>query len=188
MINQRLEELVAMTVYVGKVLDSDIDTFDKLLNIRQYYELLNLPLNKDMFLTDKPLFPGFKELTQSAAIKNKIKQSFWMSEDGTFNVTLYRSREDGMCYITTFHLKTVEDLCGKGIEYDDEIRQFWVDEMRDTKKCRNCINFYDMTENKEFGKCKLRSLIYCKEGDGDFIVSVDNEIQSESWCDEWSAE
>ena len=124
--NGQIEELVTMTEYVGKVLDSDIDTYDKLLNIRKYYELLNLPLNREMFVGSKPLFPGFKELTQSAAIKNKTKQSFWMSEDGTFNVTLYPSREDGMCYITTFHLKTVEDLCGRGVKYDDEIRQFWV--------------------------------------------------------------
>lgn len=98
-----------------------------------YNDFLNQPIKEEMFTGITPLFEGFRNIMQSEALKYQIKKSFQKDKNGSFSVCVYRTIEEPeisrrTTYITSFHLKIVNDLVGKIAEYNSFNEQFgWRD-------------------------------------------------------------
>lgn len=122
-----IKNLDTMTDFVLGVLDYTHESNDcerGIDLIRWYSELLKQPLKVDMFVGMNALFPNFELVSSSShAMKNSYKNAFCVSIKDEFEVTLYRkskhsTSKNGMCYIASYHLNKVEDLCGRDIEFN----------------------------------------------------------------------
>lgn len=120
-------KLLTMTDFVKEILDyvDESQNYQRGIDlIRNYHELIKQPLTMDMFAGEKSLFPSFHVVENiAAATSGECKQAIFPFGSG-IGATLYRKAPDniksktGMCYTTSFNLKTVEDLCGKDILYN----------------------------------------------------------------------
>ena len=121
-----VRELMSMADYVNQILAyvNESKNYERGIKLIEWYsDLIHLPLTLDMFVSTNPLFPKFvfAESHEQALRKNST-QSVFVFSDSEFGVTLYRKSEyskskSGMCYITSYHLKTVKDLCDKDIDF-----------------------------------------------------------------------
>lgn len=121
-----IRKLITMTDYVNEILayTHESKNYERGNDLLEWYsELLARPIDLEMFKSNNPLFPNFNIVeSQKQATLSRHSQSIHPFGDNEFAITLYReskhsSSENGMCYITSYHLKTIEDLCGKDITY-----------------------------------------------------------------------
>lgn len=121
-----VRKLMSMTDYVNQILayvqeSSNHERGIKLIG--WYSDLIHTPLTLDMFVSTNPLFPNFVFAeSHEQALRQSSSQSVFVFSDSELGVTLYRKSEyakskSGMCYITSYHLKTVKDLCDKDIDF-----------------------------------------------------------------------
>lgn len=85
-----------------------------------FNDFLNQPIKEDMFIGENPLFPDFVKCTTKEAITQGIKKSFNNFGKDEFCVSIYQKYgpEKKPSYVTSFHLKTVNDLVGKIDNYN----------------------------------------------------------------------
>ena len=124
-------KLIPMTDYVNQILayahESRNDECGMRL-IKWYAEFIQQQLKLEMFEGINPLFVGFTHETQIQALKNKSKKSFWefgVNDNGVqeYTTTIFQSAEhynyEGKSgYVGSFHLKTIEDLCKMGLDFN----------------------------------------------------------------------
>jgi hypothetical protein len=119
------QELIPMTEFIGKILDyaHESHNYERCIDIvKWYHELINTRLSIKMFTSDNPLFKDFEIVKWSSeSINFRFKKSvfkFGMSEFGIclYTKNTHSKEENKMCYLTSFHLKTVEDLCKMGLQ------------------------------------------------------------------------
>lgn len=122
-----IRKLVTMTDYVNQILayTNESKNYERGIKLIDWYsELLQQPISLDMFTGDKPLFLNFKVVkSQNEALSYGYKNTIWYFGKHEFATTLYRKSEystskDKMCFITSYHLKTIEDLCNKDIDFN----------------------------------------------------------------------
>lgn len=123
----KTDNLKTMTEFVRGILDytHESHNYERGIDLLKWYsDLLNEPLNINMFTGENPLFPNFNIVANSKyATQNNIENSVFKFANKEFGITLYRNSKystskSGMCYITSYHLKKVEDLCGRDIEFN----------------------------------------------------------------------
>lgn len=87
-----------------------------------YNDFLNQPIKEEMFIGENPLFPNFVKCTQKEATTKGIEKSFDNFGKDEFYVCVYRKYgyENKPTYVTSFHLKTVNDLVGKIDDYNSQ--------------------------------------------------------------------
>lgn len=89
--------------------------------VKDYAKFLNKNLIEDMFIGKRPMFPGFVKSTQMDATMHKYLLSFDnYGNDGLFQVTQFKEspyNSGKKCFVTTLHLKTVEDLVKLDIDF-----------------------------------------------------------------------
>ena len=128
-----LDKLISLNEFVDDILDyvnESQSTERGLKLIFDYNDFLNQDIKKEMFTDECPLFPGFVNIMQSEALVRQIKKSFQKDSKGDFSVCVYRTvgKEydipERTTYVTSFHLKTVNDLIGKISEYNSFNEQF----------------------------------------------------------------
>ena len=121
-----LRKLVSMTHFVDQCLDYVRQSHNHQRGIdliRWYADLIQTPLSVEMFRGAFPLFPNFEVFDRCDFTANQQSpQSFIVDKHPEFSTRLYRKSEhsshpSGMCYITSYHLKTIEDLCDKDITF-----------------------------------------------------------------------
>jgi len=120
-------------------------TEDKLIALQKAPEILravkllivafhDLELKSHIRFTygENPLFIDFVKCTQATALNNNIKNSFDNFGEDEFLVTIYRmvgkeyNQKDRMTFVTSFHLKTINDLVGKIDRYREESEWDWM--------------------------------------------------------------
>ena len=95
-----------------------------------YNDFLSQPIKEEMFIGENPLFPNFVKCSQKEAITKGIENSFNNFGKDEFYVRVYRKHghENKPGYLTSFHLKTVNDLVGKIDHYNSHHTVFgWND-------------------------------------------------------------
>jgi len=121
-----LRKLIPMTDFVNQILayTKESNNYQRGIQLIDWYaELIQQPISMEMFKGDNPLFPNFKIVeSQKEATENNYKNAIWYFGNGEFATTLYRKSEhsttkSGMCFITSFHLSTIEQLCDKDIDF-----------------------------------------------------------------------
>ncbi len=130
--NRPLDKLITLNDFVDNIKDyvnESQSTERGLRLIFDYNDFLNQQIREEMFTGENALFEGFRNIMQSEALKYQIKKSFQKSKDGSFSVCVYRTIEEPeiskrTTYVTSFHLKTVNDLIGKIAEYNSFNEQF----------------------------------------------------------------
>ncbi len=124
-----LRKLIPMTDYVNQILAyvHESHNYERGIKLIQWYsELIAQPIQMDMFTAKNSLFPNFKFVdSQKQALDENLLQSIHNFGKNGFAVTLYRKSEhsnakSGMCFITSYHLKTINDLCNKDIDFNIE--------------------------------------------------------------------
>ena len=125
----KTRKLETMTDFIRGVLGytSESHNYERgIALIRWYSDLLNQPLELDMFVGDNPLLPEFSVVSNLYHVVNDgLIAGVFKSDNGEFHITLYRKSEhsiskNGMAFITSYHLKTIGDLCGKDLEFNIE--------------------------------------------------------------------
>ena len=130
--NRPLDKLITLNDFVDNIKDyvnESQSTERGLRLIFDYNDFLNQPIKEEMFTGGNSLFEGFKNIMQSEALKYQIKKSFQKCKNDSFSVCVYRTIEEPeiskiTTYVTSFHLKTVNDLIGKIAEYNSFNEQF----------------------------------------------------------------
>lgn len=121
-----LRKLIPMTDFVNQILayTQESNNYKRGIEIINWYaDLIQQPIKMEMFKGENPLFPNFKIVeSQKEATENNYKNAVWYSGKGGFATTLYRKSEcstakSGMCFITSYQLKTIEQLCDKDIDF-----------------------------------------------------------------------
>jgi hypothetical protein len=134
--SRETDKLITLNDFVDNIKDyvNESHSIERGLQlIFAYNNFLNQPINEEMFTGKNPLFEGFRNIMQSEALKYQIKKSFQKDKNGSFSVCVYRTIEEPeisrrTTYVTSFHLKTVNDLVGKIEEYNSFNEQFgWRD-------------------------------------------------------------
>ena len=97
--------------------------------IFNYNEFLKQPIKERMFIDDNelPLFEGFIKSTQKNTVNNRHKKTFDNFGKNEFQVTTYRKygNDKKKSFITSYYLKTVNDLVGKIEEYNPDSSFSW---------------------------------------------------------------
>ena len=128
-----LDKLITLNDFVDNIKDYVNESHSTERGLRlifDYNDFLNQDIKEEMFMGETPLFDGFKNIFQSEALKLGIKKSFQKDSKGEFSVCVYRTvgKEYGISerttYVTSFHLKSVNDLIGKIDEYNSFNKQF----------------------------------------------------------------
>lgn len=131
--NRQLDKLISLNEFVDDILDyvNESQSHERGLKlIFDYNDFLNQDIKEEMFTDEEPLFPGFVNIMQSEALRRQIKKSFQKDSEGKFSVCVYRTVgkeygiEERITYVTTFHLKTVNDLIGKIDNYNSFNEKF----------------------------------------------------------------
>lgn len=131
--NRPLDKLISLNEFVDDILDyvNESESTERGLKlIFDYNDFLNQDIKEEMFTDKDPLFPGFVNIMQSEALRLQIKKSFQKDSEGKFSVCVYRTVgkeyviEERTTYVTTFHLKTVNDLIGKIDNYNSLNERF----------------------------------------------------------------
>lgn len=120
------DKLICLNDFVENVKDYVNESQSYVRGIRlifDYNDFLNQDIKEEMFTDVNPLFPGFQNIIQRKALEMQIKKSFQKDSNGKFSVCVYRTIEEPeiskrTTYVTSFHLKTVNDLVGKIAEYN----------------------------------------------------------------------
>ena len=121
-----LRKLITMTDFVNQILayTNESNNYKRGIELIDWYaELIQQPITMEMFKGDNPLFPNFKIVeSQNEATENRFNNAIWYFGKGEFATTLYRKSEysttkNGMCFISSYHLKTIEQLCDKDIDF-----------------------------------------------------------------------
>ncbi len=100
--------------------------------IFEYNNWLNQDIDEKMFspLQINPLFPGFTNCTQSEAVKLSKEKSYCKFGKDEWQITVCRmsgkeyGMDEEMRFITSFHLKTINDVVGKIEEYNNTNKEF----------------------------------------------------------------
>ncbi len=128
-----LDKLITLNDFVDNICDyvNESQSAERGLKlIFDYNDFLNQNIKAEMFTGEDCLFPGFANIMQSEALRRQIKKSFQKDSNGEFSVCVYRTvgKEydipERTTYVTSFHLKTVNDLIGKIEEYNSFNEQF----------------------------------------------------------------
>ncbi len=88
--------------------------------VKDYAKFLNKNLTEEMFIGKRPVFPGFVKITQNEATKGDVKLSFDNFGKDEFSVTQlkkYKPTDDKLSFVTSYHLKTIEDLVKLDIDF-----------------------------------------------------------------------
>ena len=95
--------------------------------IINYNDFLNQPITEAMFINhgEKPLFEGFKKCSQKETVSNRYKKSFDNFGKDEFQITIFKVYRKKMTYVTSFHLKTINDLVGKIDEFNSDSIFSW---------------------------------------------------------------
>lgn len=112
-------KLIPMTDFVKDILSyvNESQSHERAIQLIEWYsDLISLPLKIDMFEGDNPLFPDFKVVEYMRDLNGNLASQVVLPCEHDFTVILYRRSEystakDGMCFIATYNLKKVEDLC-----------------------------------------------------------------------------
>lgn len=92
-------------------------------DVVDYATFLDSNLTDEMFIGDNPTFPGFVKCTPSEADKKDILNSFYNFGKNEYMIRMYRDYEaNGVTkktFVTSFHLKKVNDLITFGLQYID---------------------------------------------------------------------
>lgn len=101
-----------------------------------YNNFLNQPINEEMFIGDKALFPNFTKCNQKFASENRLDKSFDNFGKNKFQVSIRRivgkeyGMKEGMSLVTSYHLRIVNDLVGKVDYYVSRNEKFgWNDDV-----------------------------------------------------------
>jgi len=122
-----LDKLMCLNDFVDNIRDyvNESQSHERGLKlIFDYNDFLNQDIKEEMFTGENCLFPGFKNIMQSEALLLQIKKSFQKDSEGNFTVCVYRkvgkeyNIPERTTYVTSFHLKTVNDLIGKIDEHN----------------------------------------------------------------------
>ena len=132
-------DLVSLSEFVDKASDYTLESKNTdrgLKMIYAYNNFLNTPICEEMFTGENPLFIDFVKCCQSEALKKGIKNSFDNFGEDAFSVTVYRmagkeyNQKDRMTFVTSYHLKTINDLIGKIDRYREESQWDWMEGLR----------------------------------------------------------
>ena len=137
-------DLVSLSEFVDGISDytSQSKNTDRGLKmIYAYNNFLKTPICEEMFTGKNPLFIDFVKCCQSEALKKGIKNSFDNFGEDAFSVTVYRmagkeyNQKDRMTFVTSYHLKTINDLVGKIDRYREESQWDWMSEFKTENPC-----------------------------------------------------
>ncbi len=107
-------KLESLNDFVSKLYKSGIKgKEEQALNlIYTYNYFLNLEITEEMFGT---VFPDFIKCNQKYAVNNNIVKSFDNFGNNEFSITIYTQygKDKKYAYVTSYHLKTINDLVGK---------------------------------------------------------------------------
>lgn len=97
--------------------------------IFNYNEFLKQPIKEEMFLNNNeiPLFEDFVKLSQKDTVNSRHKKSFNNFGKNEFQVTTYRKygNDKKYSFVTSFHLKTINDLVDKIEDYNPNSSFSW---------------------------------------------------------------
>lgn len=115
--------LKTMTRFITDTLDNYHENGDSkrtLQLIKHYTEFLATPIDLKMFSGQDPLIMDFIIVPQQTL---NYKKSVFIFSDDEFGITILKYYSPGdkkQSYVTSYHLKTIEDLCGRDIEIDEK--------------------------------------------------------------------
>lgn len=97
---------------------------EKFVNdVVDYATFLDSNLTDEMFIGDNPIFPGFIKCTPAEADKKDILNSFYNFGKDEYMIRMYRDYEANRVtkktFVTSSHLKKVNDLITFGLQYID---------------------------------------------------------------------
>lgn len=98
--------------------------------IFEYNEWLKQDIHEDMFLGENPLFVGFAHCTMSIAVELGKEKAYCRFGKNEWQISILRMSgeeyglKDEMKFVTSFHLKTINDLVGKIEFYNNSNEQF----------------------------------------------------------------
>lgn len=128
-----MENLRTLNHFVVEIEQYVKESFDyqKLIEvIFAYNDFLNQPIREEMFLGENPLFPEFIKCSQKYASENRIDKSFDNFGENEFSLSVRKwwgqeyGRKETFGLVTSYHLKTVNDLVGKIERYDSFNEKF----------------------------------------------------------------
>ena len=124
--SRTLDKLICLNDFVDDIQDYVAESQNHIRGVQlifDYNNFLNQDIKEEMFTGENPLFEGFKNIFQREALKYGVKKSFQKGNNGEFSVCVYRTIEEPeiskrTTYVTSFHLKKVNDLVGNIAEYN----------------------------------------------------------------------
>jgi hypothetical protein len=113
-----MKKLITLNEFTEDIADyvNESMNFERGLKyIFAYNDFLNQPIKEDMFIGENPLFYDFEKRTQAEAVCYGIEKSFHYLGNNEYSVCIYKKygNENKKGYVTSYHLKTINDLVGK---------------------------------------------------------------------------
>jgi len=119
-----MKKLITLSDFIEEIESYVSESFniERGLDLIIYYkDFLKQPIKEEMFLGDKPLFPGFVKCNQKEATSKGYLKSFDNYGEEGFYMTIYKKYDNDRnpSWVLSFNLKTINDLIGKVEEFDN---------------------------------------------------------------------
>ncbi len=119
-----MKKLITLSDFIEEIESYVSESFniERGLDLIVYYkDFLKQPIKEEMFLGDKPLFPGFVKCNQKEATSKGYLKSFDNYGEKGFYMTIYKEYDNDRnpSWVSSFNLKTINDLIGKVEEFDN---------------------------------------------------------------------